>query len=205
MGKSIDKPSRMTAPERREQLLDVTTAIVSEQGFPAVSIDSVARRAGISRPIVYQHFGDLPGLLTAVVEREMARALAQVSETELADLSEGSPRELMIESLCSYLHAVRDHPTTWRLVLMPPEGAPKLLHKSIEHGRAAVLGRLTQAVRPAFEGDAVSPDAELTARILSAIADEYARLVLTDPARFTPERLLDHARWCVDQVVLRDR
>ncbi|MDQ6744905.1 MAG: hypothetical protein M3Z27_02630 [Actinomycetota bacterium] len=38
-------------------------------------------------------------------------------------------------------------------------------------------------------------DAELTARILSAISDEYARLVLTDPVRFPPERLLGHARW----------
>ncbi len=47
-----------------------------------------------------------------------------------------------------------------------------------------------------------APDAELTARVLSAIADEYARLVLIDPARFTPERLLEHARWCVDQVAV---
>lgn len=195
-------PNRMTASERREQLLDVTLAIVSDEGFPAVSMRSVARSAKISRPIVYEHFGDLPGLLTAVVEREMARALVQVSETELADLSEGSPRELMIESLHAYLHAVRDNPTTWRLVLMPPQGAPELLRKSIEYGRAAVLGRLAQAVRPALMQDREAPDAELTARVLSAIADEYARLVLTDPARFPPDRLLEHARWCVDQVAV---
>jgi AcrR family transcriptional regulator len=190
----------MTAPERREQLLDVTTEIVSDQGFQAVSIESVARAAGISRPIVYEHFGDLAGLLTAVVEREMARALSQVTETELTDLTEGPPRELMLDSLRAYLHAVRDHPTTWRLVLMPPEGAPELLHKSIKRGRAAVLERLAQAVRRALTRDRESPDAELTARLLSAIADEYARLVLTDPVRFPPERLLQHARWSIDQV-----
>jgi AcrR family transcriptional regulator len=192
----------MTASARREQLLDVTTAIVSDQGFASVSIESVARGAGISRPIVYEHFGDLRGLLEAVVEREMSRALAQVSETELADLSEGPPRELMLESLCAYLHAVRDHPATWRLVLMPPEGAPELLRKSIRRGRDAVLDRLARAVRPALARDRDSPDAELTARLLSAIADEYARLVLTDPAGFPPERLLAHARWCVDLVSL---
>jgi AcrR family transcriptional regulator len=192
----------MTAAARREQLLDVTTEIVSDQGFQAVTIESVARRAGISRPIVYEHFGDLRGLLEAIVGREMARALSQISETTLTDLTEGPPRELMLESLRAYLYAVRDHPTTWRLVLMPPEGAPELLRKSINRGRAAVLDRLTQAVRPALSRDRQSPDAELTARVLSAISDEYARLVLIDPDRFPPERLLVHARWCIDQVSL---
>jgi AcrR family transcriptional regulator len=190
----------MTGSERREQLLEVTTRIVAEQGFPAVSIESVARGAGISRPIVYAHFGDLPRLLEAVVERETSRAFSQVSETALTDLTEGDPQELMLESLGAYLHAVRDHPTTWRLVLIPPEGAPELLRKSIAQGRAAVLERLAQAVRPALIRDPESPDAELTARVLSAISDEYARLVLTDPVRFAPERLLDHARWLLDQV-----
>jgi hypothetical protein len=108
----------------------------------------------------------------------------------------------MLESLRAYLQAVRDHPTTWRLVLMPPEGAPELLRTSIARGRAAVLDRLTQAVRPAHARDRRSPDAELTAQVLSAISDEYARLVLTDPARFPPERLLDHAGWFLDQASL---
>ncbi len=192
----------MPAAARREQLLDVTTAIVAEQGFQSVSIESVAREAGISRPIVYEHFGDLRGLLESIIERETSRALAQVSETTLTDLTEGPPRELMLESLRAYLQAVRDHPTTWRLVLMPPEGAPALLRESIARGRAAVLEQLAQAVRPALVSGRESPDAELTARVLSAISDEYARLVLTDPARFPPERLLVHARWCLDQASL---
>jgi AcrR family transcriptional regulator len=61
------------------QLLDVTKEIVGEQGFHAVSIEAVARRAGITRPVVYEHFGDLKGLLEALVEREGARALAQLA------------------------------------------------------------------------------------------------------------------------------
>jgi len=194
--------SRMTAAQRREQLLDVTTQIVSDHSFHAVSIEAVARGAGISRPIVYEHFGDLPGLLMAVVEREMGRALAQVSETELTDLTKGSATDLMVESLASYLGAVRAHPTTWRLVLMPPEGAPALLRKGIEQGRAAVLQRMARAVGPAVATHPGSIDAELTARLLSAMADEYARLVLTDPARFSPERLLTHARWFVERLAL---
>ena len=195
--------ARMTAPARREQLLDVTNELVAERGFAAVSIQAVARRAGISRPIVYEHFGDLAGLLEALVEREMARALAQISETELGDLSEGDPAELMLESLHTYLGAVEQHPTTWRLVLMAPEGAPELLRKSIARGRGAVLDKLALALHPIAPPGRDTPDPELTARTLSAIADEYARLLLTEPRRFPRERLLTHARWYLENFAPR--
>jgi AcrR family transcriptional regulator len=190
---------RMSAVERREQLLDVTSEIVVTQGFHSVSIQLVARRAGISRPIVYEHFGDLAGLLTALVDRELEQALAQVSESALPDLAEGDPTALLLESLGSYLTAVEQHPNTWRLVLMPPEGAPEDLRRSIVRGRKGVLERLTRAVGPGLTPRHRAPDPELTARTLSAIADEYARLILTDPHTFTTDRLLGHARWFLRQ------
>lgn len=193
----------MAASVRREQLLDVTTELIVERGFQGISIEAVAQRAGITRPIVYKHFGDLDGLLEAVVEREMERALAQVSETALTELTQGAPVDLMIESLTSFLQVVRTHPDTWRLVLLPPEGAPEILRTRIAGGRDAVLGQMTEAVRPALDQTGESPDAELSARILSAIADEYARLILADPERFPAERLLSHARWMLEQSRMR--
>lgn len=190
----------MSSQARRGQLLDVTAAIVAEGGFQAVSIQSVARAAGISRAIVYEHFGDLPGLFAALVDREMSRARAQVAESALTNLDQGDPIELMVESLRTYLTAVEQHPVTWQFVLMPPEGAPESLRRSILRGRARVLGKLTAAVRPGLTPGDVTPDPELTARTLSAIADEYARLVLTDPVRFSVSRLLEQARWFLGQV-----
>lgn len=175
----------------------MTTELAVEEGFHAISLEAVARRAGITRAVIYQHFDDLQALLEAVVRRESARALEQVGQSALDVLSADNARELLVESLASYLRVVRDHPTTWRLVLMPPEGAPESLRRSIAQGRAAVLARLTRAVQPALsvgEGN----DAELTARVLTAISDQYARLVLTDPARYQPERLLRHARWWLE-------
>jgi AcrR family transcriptional regulator len=192
---------RLSAEDRREQLLDVATQVIVERGFGGVSVDSVARRAGITRAVIYQHFTDVQALLEAVVKREMSRALAQVSETALGDLSGGDPRELMLDSLRLYLTAVRNHPATWRLVLMPPAGAPELLQASIAAGRASVLAQLTQAVRPVL-GPKESRDAGLTATILSAISDEYARLVLTDPVKNTPDRLVAHARWWLQRPTL---
>lgn len=190
----------MPAAERREQLLDVTKAIVAERGFHAVSIEAVAREAGITRPIVYGHFDDLPGLLEALVEREGMRALTQLATVLPADLGEGDPRELLLAALRAYLEAVQSDPVTWRLVLMPPEGAPDVLRERITEGRAAVVTQLATAARPGLRPGRESPDPELTARTLSAAADEAARLLLTDPRRYPPERLLDHAAWLLDQM-----
>ncbi len=195
MSRQPGKSARLSAPARREQLLDVTARLVAEGGFHTISIEAVSARAGVTRALVYNHFRDLRELLEAVIERETSRALAQVSETTLTNLSEGDPRELMLEALDAYLNAVRSSPSTWRLVLMPPEGAPPALHAKIANGRAVVLERLSRAVRPLTDRSAQPRDAELTARVLSAISDEYARLLLTDPDSFPPHRLLQHARW----------
>ena len=91
-------------------------------------------------------------------------------------------------------------PETWRNVLMPPEGAPTLLRDRIAAGRAAVVAQLTELVRPGFGPGRESPDPELTAHTLSALADENARLMLSDPERFPAERFLGHARWLLSVV-----
>jgi AcrR family transcriptional regulator len=191
---------RMSAEERREQLLDATKRIVDERGFHAVSIEAVAREAGVSRPIVYGHFGDLAGLLDALMDREAARALMQLAPVLPQDLEAGSPRDLLLAGLRGYLEAVRADPATWRLVLMPPEGAPEGLRERIAQGRAAVLAQLTHTFQPGFGPGRELPDPELAARMLSTVSDEAARLLLTEPERFPVERLLAFAGWALDQL-----
>jgi len=189
----------MTAQQRREQLLDATKRIAVRRGFHAVSIEAVAREAGITRPVVYGHFHDLPGLLEALVDRETARSLAQLETVLDYDLSTGDPAEALLSSLRAYLEAVSCDPDTWRLVLMPQEGAPPSLRERIADGRTAVLARMARTVGPGF-GSEESPDPELTARMLSAFADESARLLLTDPRAYPASRILEHAGWALRQL-----
>ena len=186
----------MSAEERREQLLDVTKRIVGERGFHAVSIEAVAKDAGISRPIVYGHFGDLGGLLEALVDREGARALMQLASVLPGDMAAGSRREGLIAGLRAYLEAATADPDTWRLVLMPPEGAPAILRERISQGREAVIAQLAQMVAPSL----ASPDPELTARVLSNLADEAVRLMLTDADRWPAERLMVHGEWLISHL-----
>lgn len=193
-------PQRMRAEQRREQLLDATKRIVAERGFHAVSIEAVAREAGITRPIVYGHFHDLQGLLEALVEREGARALAQLAAVLPGDLAGSDPGDTLLTALRGYLEAVREDPTTWRLVLMPPEGAPAVLHDQIARGRSAVVAHLARSVGPGFGPGRESPDPELLARTLSAISDEFARLMLTDPGRYPVERIIGFARSLLEQL-----
>jgi AcrR family transcriptional regulator len=190
----------MSAGQRREQLLDMTKELVGEQGFHGVSIDAVAKRAGISRPVIYGHFGDLQGLLEAMLEREGRGALQQLAEVLPAEAADVEPRQALRSALRGYLEAVRADPVTWRLVLMPPEGAPGLLRDRINEGRDAVIAALAQYVARSGAPGAQSPDPELTARLLSAVADESARLLLTDPRRYSIDRLTEHASWLLDQL-----
>ena len=189
--------TRMRADQRREQLLDVTKRLIDERGWHAVSIEAVARDAGITRPIIYGHFGDQPGLLRALVERESANALAQLAAILPADLQGGDAHAALLASLAGYLEAARAEPATWRLVVMPSDGAPAFLREQVERGRAAVVAQLAEAVRTGL----ASPDPELTARLLSTFSDDAVRLLLTDPERYPPERLLAHADWVLALVL----
>src|SRR5215211_2362692 len=190
----------MQAEQRREQLLDATKAIVADRGFHAVSIEAVAREAGITRPIVYGHFRDLQGLLEALIDREGTRALEQLAGVLPHHLGVGDARESLVNALRGYLEAVRAEPATWRLVLMPPEGAPAILHDRIARGRAAVVEQLAHAVGPWLGPGRESPDPELLARTLSAISDESARLLLTDPERYPVERIVRFAHWLMAET-----
>ena len=192
----------MSAQKRREQLLDVTKEIVDRHGFHAVSIEAVAREAGISRPIVYSHFRDLPDLLEALVERESVRAQAQLATFLPSAMRGGDPREILLASLRGYLQAARADPATWRLVLMPPEGAPDILRERIEEARSAVVAQLAEVVPPLFGSGDEPPDPELMALALSSLADDGVRLVLADPERYPPERILKQTRWLLGQLTL---
>jgi hypothetical protein len=106
--------------------------------------------------------------------------------------------ELLVGALEEWLEAVREAPATWRMVLMPPEGAPAELHEGIAESRAEAALHLQRLATPELAGE-TSPDPELTARLLQALSEEAARLLLNDPERFTIERLVKHARWLLSQ------
>ncbi len=199
------KSPRLTGPQRREQILDVTKALAGERGFHRISIDAVARRAGITRPVVYSHFDDLTDLLRAMVEREGLRAVQQLMALIPKETDPDDAAAMLTGSLRAFLEAVSDDPVTWRLVLVPAEGTPEVLRERAVEIRAAVTQQLAAVVPKALSGGSTepSPDPELTALTLQAVSEEAARLILEDPEHFTIERVMTHAEWMLGLLGLR--
>ena len=104
---------RMSGPQRREQLLDVGRTVFAERGFDAATVEEVAARAGVSKPVVYGHFGGKEGLYAAVVEREMARLYRQVIDA----LNGGHPRELLEQAARAFLDYVARETDGFRILV----------------------------------------------------------------------------------------
>lgn len=197
---------RLPPAQRREQLLDAALAIITERGYSAVSIEAVARAVGVTRPVVYSTFPGLPVLLATLLRREERRALAQVEAIVPDDPGERDPDDVVVEALTGFLRTVRENPATWRLILLPVEGTPDLVRRQVERNRERILARVRELVGWGLErrGGPAGLDEDLTARAILVLCEEAGRLVLTDPERFTPERLTAFAGALLSAVA-RDR
>jgi AcrR family transcriptional regulator len=178
----------MRASDRREQILDIAHAIVDAEGFHAATINRIAADAGVTRTVIYQQFGDLSHLFIALVDREADRARRQF-EAAIAQTGEDAT-DAFAGTFAGVLRAADAHPATWRLFLVPPQGAPPELHERLAAAQTLVRAYIVN-VLVAIDPDL--PDPEYTARIVMAAGDELLRLRLANPREATTERLLAHA------------
>jgi AcrR family transcriptional regulator len=182
----------MAPSERREQVLDAALHVIVEQGYEGVSIEAIARAAGVTRPVIYDHFANLGALLQALIGREERIALGQLArvlpEPELTQSAD--PVELFGSGVRRFLEEVASRPPTWRIILLPLDGTPAIVREHVETNRAAIRERLELLVRWGVgDGPAAAElDFELAARSLMTLAEDAGRRALTDPGRFSPER-----------------
>jgi AcrR family transcriptional regulator len=191
------------APEkRREQLIDAALSVIVEQGYEGVSIEAIARTAGVTRPVIYDHFSNLGRLLQALIEREESYALAQLAEVVPSAPPEGNPPELFAAGVRRFLDAVASRPNTWRIILLPPEGTPTMVREQVETNRAQLLERLTQFVAWAVDRASIRAelDIEICARAILRLSEEAGRMVLIDPERFSPGRYERFARTIMELI-----
>lgn len=182
----------MTAEERREQLLDVLSDVVLDEGYGAASIDRIAREAGIARTVVYAHFGNLEGVQHALIERTEQRALQGIRRI-VPDLPvEDDPDVILVEALHGFLQGVLDDPRTWRLALLPIDGAPAELRGVIGRAKQAVSGLLEPVIAWGVvqRGGPKGIDPEILTRLLVTIIEDTARMVLSEPERYDPDRIV---------------
>ena len=188
----------MPADQRREQLLEAALDIALERGFHAVTVDAVARACGVTRPVVYGVFTDRTALLTALADRAEARTQEQLAPVfpDLRDLTDDTdPDELLVAGVTAYLSAVAADPRTWRVVLLPPEGAPAELAARADEHRRVLLRRLRALLDWGLTRRGGPPlDPDLFARAVFTLAEGAARLLLADPDRWQVEAFTGFAR-----------
>ncbi|MBE9404233.1 TetR/AcrR family transcriptional regulator [Brachybacterium sp. p3-SID1565] len=109
------RSARMTGRERREQLVAVGRRLFAEKGYDATSVEEIAARAKVSKPLVYEHFGGKEGLYAVVVDREIATLLA-VLEESLKD-QRIHPRLLMEQAAMAFLSYIDEHEDGFRILV----------------------------------------------------------------------------------------
>jgi AcrR family transcriptional regulator len=100
------KTKRLTSAQRRAQLIDVGRVVFAERGYEGSSVEEIAGRAGVSKPILYGHFGGKEGLYAVVVDREIESVVTLIT----AAISTGTPRERVEAACLAFLIYVRDNP-----------------------------------------------------------------------------------------------
>jgi AcrR family transcriptional regulator len=105
--------SRMTAAERREQLIEIARGLFAERGFDATSIEEIAAHAGVSKPVVYEHFGGKEGLYAVVVDREVRRLLSMIRDA----LTAGHPRALLEQAALALLDYIEQSSDGFRILV----------------------------------------------------------------------------------------
>uniref|UniRef100_S0DEZ7 Putative TetR family transcriptional regulator n=1 Tax=termite gut metagenome TaxID=433724 RepID=S0DEZ7_9ZZZZ len=177
----------MTAAERRDQLIDVARVCFAEKGFDGTSIEEIAARAGVSKPVIYEHFGGKEGLYAVVVDREVTTLLHALRET-MTDPDASSRRllELGTLALLDYIESC-------------PEGFQIIMRDSSELGGSGfasilndVIMRVEGLLIPKFEKRGFDPKAvPLIAQALTGLVAMTGQWWLDNP-EFTKEEVASH-------------
>ncbi len=117
--------SRMTGLQRRTQLIEVGRGLFAVRGLDGTTIEEIAAAAGVSKPVIYEHFGSKEGLYTEVVECEFRILLASVNE---ALTEEAKPRVLVERAALALLTYIEERTDGFRILMRDappsqPEGA----------------------------------------------------------------------------------
>lgn len=164
-------------------------------GYDRVSIDAIAKRAQVARSVVYGAFENLDALLTALLDRQQARAFRRLLETipDAEDLRD--PAAFASEAVHRMAAMLHQDPDTWRLILLPPGNMPTAVRDRIETDRERFRLRVEEWISLVLS-DRSDPalDPQVLAHALVACAEHFGRTALTDPGKFDPPRLMGQVR-----------
>ncbi len=160
--------TRLSAPQRRSQLLDVAGALFAEHGFHGLSMEQLADAAGVSKPVLYQHFPSKRQLYLALVGDALAEMESRVRKALAGTADNRARLEGAIEAYFGFVEDAR-----FRLLFATAELADAEVHAAI----AEALERVAASVAELIVADAAlkPPAATFLAAALRGLAAEAAR------------------------------
>lgn len=184
---------RLSADRRRAQLLEVAGTLFAEQGFHGSSMEQLAEAAGVSKPVLYQHFPSKRALYLALVREAVA-----VLDERVAAALEGTTdnRARVHGAIRAYVDFVEDR--RFALLFTTAEVTDDDVRAEIERGRALVAERVADLI--AHDAGLSGPAARLLASAVRGLAMDGARWWLEQPADERPDkdeavRLLSRLAW----------
>jgi AcrR family transcriptional regulator len=107
------REGRLTAAARRAQIIEIARAAFARRGYEATSVEEIAERAGISKPIVYEHFGGKEGLYGAIVDQEVEQIVSRITGA----ITAGTARERLEQAVLAFLAYVKERPDAFAVLL----------------------------------------------------------------------------------------
>ena len=179
----------MPKAERREQLLDAALGVIAEEGYASVSIEAIAKRVDLSRPVVYGVFDGLGPLLEALLDRQEERALEQILAALPAAFDAGDPLGFVDATVRRLVEVVTSDPLTWGPILAPADGVPAEVKTRIDGAVERVRKRIEGLLAAVLDSQGAKADAEVASHALIGMGLHFGRVVVEHPRRLTAERI----------------
>ena len=172
----------MRAPERREQLLQVARGVFAKRGYHTVTMDDVARQAGVTKPILYDHFPSKRDLYRGLLEADLATLRSKI---EAALESSPGNRERIRGSFQAYFDFMDEEGAGFRLLMKEAVGAEEEFRELVGRFREAVLDSVTEVIVRESRGRLSRKEAGDVALGLIGMAETVAQ---HEPSRTKRER-----------------
>ncbi|WP_245974484.1 TetR/AcrR family transcriptional regulator [Thermomonospora umbrina] len=152
---------RMSRAERERQMLDVAKEVFGERGFRATSMDEIAERCGVSKPMLYEYFGSKDGLLMAAIDRSKA----ELYEATLAAVEgAATPQDMVWRGMLAFFEFMDQHSRSFAMLLQEPLVMPSSTGEAIEQTRrqqSGLIAPVIAALCPGLPDLAVEAYAEI--------------------------------------------
>jgi AcrR family transcriptional regulator len=144
-GPAITPRKRLSAPARRELIEAAATDLFAERGYRGASIEEIARRSGVTAPVVYDHFSSKRDLYRRLLERHFAELRGIWREHFTG---EDPPRQRIARSFDAWFAYIEAHPFAGRMLFRDTSGDPEI---AAVHAEVAAKSRA--AIMPLFAGE----------------------------------------------------